>query len=354
MIRVRVVLITLLLLPAGCESEYFLLLAAGELASLGNTVPVSEAIEDTRLTDDERAELVLTQEVRQYGIDQIGLFAGDAYTLFEWNGTEPAGYALAASEKDSLTSYAWNLPFIGRTEVRFYFDEWLARREAERLSALDLDVFLGKADGFSTLGFFPDPVRQSNLASMDEFDLAELIMHEMVHSTVYKPTDANFNESLATYVGRAAALSWFEHKFGVGSDIALAARDRFSDKAIIDDFVNDLYARMKKYYEDAAARGETRDQIIAGREAEFDAARARYITDFHPRLTDQERWAVIGEARFENATVLAGFRYQASLSEYEAVLDKLGGDFPAALAVFSEAATHEDSRGYLRTWVQEN
>ncbi|MFH1419558.1 MAG: aminopeptidase [Planctomycetota bacterium] len=352
--RVRVVIIALLLLPAGCEGEYFLQLALGELASLGNTVPVSEAIEDPRLTDDERAELVLTQEVRQFGVDQIGLVAGDAYTLFEWNGTEPAGYALAASEKDSLTSYLWNLPFIGPTEVRFYFEEWMARQEANRLAGLDYDVFLGQADGFSTLGFFPDPVRQSNLASMDEFDLAELILHEMTHSTVFKPTDANFNESLATYVGRAAALSWFEHKFGAGSDIAQAASDRFADKAVIDDFVNDLYARMTQYYADAAARGETREKIIAGREAEFDAARARYLTDFHPLLVDSERWAVIGEARFENATLLAGVRYQASLSDYEAVFDKLGGDFPAALAVFSEAAAQKDSRGYLRTWVQEH
>jgi predicted aminopeptidase len=343
-----------LLLTAGCEVDYYAHLVFGELASLSNTVPVTDALEDARLSEEEQAELRLVQDVRLFGIEQIGLTAGDAYTLFEWNGSDPPAYALSASEKDSLTSHVWWLLLFGPSEVRFFFDEDRARAEAEATAALDLDVFLGKVDGFSTLGFLPDPIRQSNLQDMDGIDLAELILHEMTHSTVFNAADANFNESLATFVGRTAAMMWFDQTYGAGSAEAEAARDRFADKAVIDEYIDALYARMVAYYEEAAANGMPRDAIVAGREAEFEAARAAFLADDLPRLNDPERWRPMGDVLMNNAALLAGVRYQASLSDYQAVLDKVGGHFPDALVVFEEAAASADSREYIRAWARDH
>jgi predicted aminopeptidase len=227
----------------------------------------------------------------------------------------------------------------------------MARRQATDLAAQGYDVFLGRASGFSTLGILPDPVRQSNLDGSDEFELAELVMHELTHSTVIKLSDTNFSESLATFIGRHAAQDWFDASSGPTSATAQSARDRFADEAVMDDFVNDLVARMLQYYADSAAQGMSRDAIIAGRQAEFDAAGARYNTDYRPRLHDQERWGTIGEANFNNAMLLTAVRYQGSLSDYQAVLDKLNGSLPDAIPVFREAAGNDDSRGFLQSWV---
>ncbi len=348
----RTLLLVVLVLPtAGCEVDYFAHLIGGELTLLCNTVPVDSALADPRLTDDERSELALTQDVRQFGIDRLGMTAGNAFTTFVWDGDGPAAYILAASAKDSLTPYTWLFPFVGVWEAKGFFDLEMARREAERLAAQDYDVYLGRAEGFSTLGFLADPVRQSNLRASDEFDLAELILHEMTHSTVIKPSDIDFSESLATFLGRRGAQAWFDDRFGPASAEALAARDRYADKAIMDDFVVDLVDQMTAYYADAAARGESRSVIIANREAEFQAARVRYETDYRPRLIDQERWGPIGQTRFNNAMLLTAIRYQGWLSDYQAVLDKLGGDIPAAIEVFRQAALAGDSRQFLRDWV---
>lgn len=336
---------------AGCEFDYFAQLIGGEFMLLLDTVPVDAALADPRLTDDERSELALTQDVRQFGIDRLGMTAGNAFTTFVWDGDGPAAYILAASAKDSLTPYTWFFPFVGVWQVKGYFDEGMARREAERLAALDYDVYLGLAEGFSTLGFLPDPVRQSNLQASDEFDLAELILHEMTHSTVLKPSDMDFSESLATFLGRRGAQAWFDDRFGPASAVASAARDRYADKAVMDDFVVDLVDQMTAHYADAAARGEPRDVIIANREAQFEAARLRYETHYRPRLIDKERWGVIGETQFNNAMLLTAIRYQGWLSDYQAVLDKLGGDIPAAIDVFRQAALADDSRQFLQDWV---
>jgi predicted aminopeptidase len=344
-------LLALILPCAGCEFDYFAQLIGGESTLLLSTTSVDAALNDPRLTDDERGELLLTQDVRQYGIDTLGMTAGNAFTTFVWDGNGPAAYILAASAKDSLTPYVWFFPFVGLWEAKGYFDEGMARREAQRLSDQGYDIYLGQAEGFSTLGFLPDPIRQSNLQSSDEIDLAELILHEMTHSTVIKPSDIDFSESLATFLGRSGAQAWFNDRFGAGSAEALTAHDRFADKAVIDEFVVDLIDRMTAYYADAAAQGVPRDLIIANREAEFAAARIRYETDYRPRIIDQERWGPIGETTFNNAMLLTAIRYQGWLSDYQTVLDELEGDFPAAIEVYRQAAAVDDSRQFLRDWA---
>lgn len=337
----------------GCQLDYFAHLVFGELASLAGTVPVTDALTDTRLTEDERAKLALTQEVRQFGIDRIGLFAGPAYTVFEANGTEPAAYALTASAKEAFIPYTWDYPFFGPSVVKSFFDRAMGQREVDLLNFLGYDVYYARVDGFSTLGILPDPVRQSNL-QLDNIELAELILHEMTHSTVYKPSDSNFSESLATFVGRAAALAWFEATYGTDSAEAAAARTRFADKEVIDAYVNELYATMQQYYQDAAASGTPREDIITGRQVHLDAEAARFVAVYQPMLLDDARWEYIAELEMNNAKILAAVRYQGSLSDYETVLDQLGGVFPDAIAVYRTAAEQSDSRGYLRDWAREH
>lgn len=351
--RSLAVLSFLAVLSCGCEFDYLLHLAAGELCSLSQTIPVEQALLDPRLTPEEQAKLALTQEVRQFGIDEIGLFAGPAYTVFEMNGNAPALYVLTASDKHRLRAYQWNIPFFGPSEVKGYFDRGMAEREEAALIGRGYDTYLGRADGFSTLGILPDPVRQSNLR-LDNVDLAELILHEMTHSTVYKPSDVNFSESVATFVGRRSALAWFRHRFGAGSPEALAAEARYADEAVIDEYVVDLHDRLAAYYAAAAAAGQTVEEIVAGRQAEFAAASARFQTDYRPRLLDPDRWGFVAAMDLNNARLLTGIRYQGGLEDYQAVVDKLSGDLRQAVEVFQAAAQQADSREYLRAWVTDH
>lgn len=332
----------------GCDASYLLHVVFGQLAVSARVVPVSQALADPNLTEEEKSKLALTQQVRQFGIDRIGLKATEAYTVFDANGAQPAAFVVSACAKDRFEPVRWEFPFIGGITTKGYFDEGPARSEADTLTAQGYDVFFGRAAGFSTLGFFPDPARQSNL-QVDEVELAELILHEMTHSTIYKPSDNNFNEGLATFVGRAAAQTFFDETFGADSLQAAAARTRYADKKVLDQYVIALYVQMSIYYSAAADRGEPPEQIVAEREAQFEALRARYRDEFEPRLLDPERWAANRVAALNNAKILAGIVYQGSLDAYQAVFDKVGGSFSDALSIFSEAAGQSDSLGFLRS-----
>lgn len=340
----------LLLLPAGCEIEYFGHLVVGQLDVLSRLEPVDQAVNDPSLTDLEKSRLALTQHIRLFGIHRIGLRADDSYTVFDRSGPEPAAWILVASEKDSLTPFLWDYFIFGRYSTRGYFDEAYARRNADMLAEMGFDVFLGQAAGFSTLGFFADPIRQSNL-QLDEIELAELILHEMLHSTVFKLSDGNFNESMATFVGRTAAQQFFDENFGPQSDLAAAARVRYHDKNIIDAYVQSIFARLDGYYAQAKARGDSRETILAERVAEFDAAKARYAEFFEPQLQDPDFWSFQHNVFFNNAFLLAAIPYQGALDDYQAVFDRVGGSWPDFLFVLNQSAQQEDSRAFLRDFA---
>ncbi len=347
---VPVLLMGLSVVTAGCDAGYLAHLVLGEMASLGRTVPVAEALDDPSLTQAERAKLAFVGRVRQFGIDRIGLRAGDAFTVFEAGGEGPAAWVLSASEQDRFAAYQWTFPIVGVLETKGFFDQGMGQAEADVLAAAGYDVFFGEAEGFSTLGFLPDPVRQTNLR-LDDINLAEFILHELTHSTVFKPSDIDFDEALATFVGRAAAQAYFDETFGVGSPEATQAAARFADKRVIDEYVVALFDEVSAYYAAAAGRGESKETIVAGRVAVFATASGRYATDYAPRLSDLERWTAVGDMSLDNARILAAVRYQGGLSDFAGVLENTSGDFPAALAVFAEAAGREDSREYLRSWA---
>lgn len=338
-------------LIAGCD-PYIAHLIEGQFAGLERIQSIDEALTDPALSVEERALLAQVPDIRQYAIDVIGLTPGDAYTVFDPNGSTPAAYVLAASAKDRLEPFIWFFPIFGFTPAKGFFDEEMGRQEALALREAGWDVIYVRADGFSTLGLFPDPVRQSNL-SMELSDFAELLMHEMTHSTVFKLNDADFNESMATFVGRAAAESWFVSRYGEASDLTAQARLRWADKAVLDAYVNALYDRATAFYDAAADAGKSHEEIVVEREGLFTELGALFDDEYRGQLNLPDQWAFAVNPDLNNATILSGVRYQSGLELYEAVFEQVGRDFPQLLAVLKEAANDANSREYLQNWLAE-
>ncbi|MDV3310304.1 MAG: aminopeptidase, partial [Cyclobacteriaceae bacterium] len=72
----------------------------------------------------------------------------------------------------------------------------------------------------STLGWFTDPIL-SKMLERDEGDLASLIIHEMVHATIFIKDSVDFNENLASFIGDRGAELFLISKFGPDSEAYL-------------------------------------------------------------------------------------------------------------------------------------
>ena len=350
--RVQVLLGTLLPVVlvcslAGCEkTAYIFHVAGGQLGVQANVEPIEDVLASGRLTPEQEAKLRLIVEIRQFAIDHIGLNAGESYTTFYDTSGEPLAFNLSAARKDALEPFAWQFPVVGAIPYLGFFDLDYTQSVQQGLIDLGYDTVLYEVDAYSTLGLFADPVR-SPMLERDEISLADTITHELLHNTIWRVNDAEFNESLATFVGRTGGLEFLRSRFGEDSALAAAALDYYADLDVINAFLSELFADLQAYYAGPLSSQEK----IAGREAIYQAGRDRFATEVLPHLSDPVYYAALADFPTNNAWMLGNRRYNLDLDLFEAVFHAAGDNWPESLDVYGQAAAGDDPQAFLRRWL---
>ncbi len=185
----------------------------GQATIIWNAKPVEEFMADTNFPDSLKARLELINEVRHYAIDSLGLKDTKNYkTLYDQKGEEIMWVVLAC-EAFKLEPKEWKFPIIGSVPYKGFFNKERAINLKNELEQSGYDVIIRNPGGWSTLGWFTDPIL-SKMLNRSEGDLANLIIHEMSHATIFVKDSINFNENLATFIGDRGAEKFLIYKYG--------------------------------------------------------------------------------------------------------------------------------------------
>ena len=188
----------------------------GQLHIVRNAIPVNQVLADSLFPDSLKQRLVLLQQIRQFAMDTLQLNNSDNYTTVYDQKGEPIVWIVYASEKYRVKPYLWKFPVIGAVPYKGFFKKSKAETEFKKLEKKGFDVRLGTVQAWSTLGYFKDPVL-TGMLERDEGALAELIIHELTHSTIYVKSNPELNENLASYVGKIGAIEYLTSKYGKNS-----------------------------------------------------------------------------------------------------------------------------------------
>jgi len=186
---------------------------------------------------------------------------------------------------------------------------------------------------FSTLGWFNDPVLNTVLRYPD-VALANTVIHELLHNTVYLAGQAGFNESFANFVGDRGAIEFFCGRDGADAETCRQAEAGWQDNLVYGAFLSDLVRRLEALY---ARTDLDRAAKLAAKESLLDDARKRFATDVRPRL----RTGAYRNFEREplNNAVLIGIRlYYQRLDLFEAVFQHYRQDLPASVRAITAAA----------------
>lgn len=195
---------------------YGLRQAKGQLNIVWNARPVAEYLADPSFPDSLKQKLLLIAEARQFAIDSLGLNDTKNYTtMFDQQGKEIM-WVVTASEPFQLKAKEWEFPVLGAVPYKGFFEMERALAEQQKLEAEGWDVNVRNPGGWSTLGWFTDPIL-SNMLSRSEGDLVSLIIHEMVHATIFVKDSVDFNENLASFIGDRGAEQFLISKYGKNS-----------------------------------------------------------------------------------------------------------------------------------------
>jgi predicted aminopeptidase len=257
--------LALMLITSGCRIGYILHAAAGQFKLLAGAVPVEEALKETALPPGEQERLRLVARIKDFGETELGLKRTENYQTVYLKSRQGPIYTVAASPKDCLTRITWWFPIVGDMPYLGFFDLESARKERKKLLKKDLDVSLARADAYSTLGWFKDPVTL-NLLEGTTLDLAETILHEMTHTTLYVKGQGEFNEGVAMLVGMLGARLFFERNYGPTHPLTMEAGVSIEDERVFSAFLATLMERLERLYASPSSYDEKlteREKIFA-------------------------------------------------------------------------------------------
>ncbi len=195
---------------------YGLKMGKGQLSIVLNSRPINDCLNDTTFPDSLKSKLILIKEIRQYAIDSLGLFNSPNYNSVYNQQQRPAIWVLTAADPFNLNAIEWKFPIVGAVPYKGFFDKKEAKEEQFKLLRKGYDTKLGTTSGWSTLGWFKDPIL-SNMLYQSEGELSNLIIHELTHSTIFIKNDVQTNENLASFIGDVGARKFLIHKFGAQS-----------------------------------------------------------------------------------------------------------------------------------------
>ena len=283
-----------------------------------------------------RSSLSFVERTRTYA-SETGLDVEGQYTSYvPWPGDRIITSVVAAKPGSVEAEPFW-FPIVGRVPYKGYFDAKRARREGERLKRKGLDVCLVPVRAYSTLGWFDDPVTEPMLG-MTPGRLAEILLHELVHATVFVADHPDFNEGIATFIGEEASVRFYAD--AGDADGAARRRREVDEGRSIDALLLAFRAEVAQLY----AATEPGPERAAGRSPL--EARTRTLLAELP-LTTRDPAGLAESARLNDACLALIATYTADLPAYAARLEEGGGDLARFLAELRRAADTPDPRATL-------
>ena len=277
----------LLVISAGalCSGCYTLKQGSAMLGYLNRAIPLEDLITGTNsgnsdkpapdmaLAEENRRFAMRVMDIRRFATEELGLKQNKNYTSYVELDRNYLAAVVSACAKDSFTRHEWWFPIVGKVPYKGFFNVEDARKERAKLEKKDLDVWIRAVDAFSTLGWFQDPL-YSYMKNYPLKDLAELIIHEQLHATVFLKNHTQFNEELAEFVGSEGARLYME---SISEREILTPENHEEieeDRAAFLVFIRSLIADLDRMYNDEnLARDEKlrlKEIMITGSQSEFE------------------------------------------------------------------------------------
>jgi len=305
----------------GCAVHYVIQSGWYEGMLLAGRQPIARVIERGSLPADRAEKLALVPRIKDWG-HGVGLARTRNYETINlgWNRTV---WNFSACQPLSFEPRTWWFPIVGRVPYLGFFRERDAERYTRRYASRGDDVWVRSVDAWSTLGWFRDPVLPAMLA-WEESRIAETVLHELAHATLWAPGNVDFNETFASVTGEVAAVGWMKHAHGGDSEpvraLVQAQTDLQTWLAIVRGLFKELDTLYRRTDLDDEAKLYTKKELIASLPDRVTAS----------PIHDQDRYLNAARASdWNNARLYQHRTYDNRRDLFDRILHQEDGDIKA-------------------------
>ncbi|MBI4208911.1 MAG: aminopeptidase [Deltaproteobacteria bacterium] len=324
----------------GCSLGYLTRVGMTQAKILQSRVSLEKVETEGKLTPEQLEKIALIQEAKDFGESVLGLKKTKNYTLYAALKKDLRPYVLSACPKDSLTPYQWKFPIVGAVPYLGFFDKEEALEKEQELQHEGYDTFLRRTGAFSSLGWFRDPI-YPHMLELESVRLVNLILHELVHATLYVKGETAFNESVATYIANEGTILFFER---AEDPISKGKAFEHAQEALMfGRFLGELYETLQDFYGQSSSQDEKMEE------------RVEIFERFRHRLQQvpfslESPYRKFGEGEWNNARIIASGLYLKHLPLYYVLREQKGIPLEQSISYFEKFIhDHKDPWGALKS-----
>lgn len=131
------------------------------------------------------------------------------YTRTTFLKSKAVSYLVIASKYDRIETHESCFPIVGCFPYLGFFEKKSAEDFAKELRSKDLVTYIRPVYAYSTLGYFEDTIL-SSFFKYNEYELSELIFHELFHTIFFVKDEVELNENLANYFSERMVVEYLE------------------------------------------------------------------------------------------------------------------------------------------------
>lgn len=338
--------IFILLVCSLCFQCYYVRQGVALLDIYSSARDIDQLLAREDLAPQERTLLLRVKEIKNFAVADLGLAENGNYTKYIRLSRGYLASVVSACEALSFKQYFWDYPFVGLLPYQGFLNDGEAEEEASALRGRGYDVFVRRVDAFSTLGMLQDPVF-SFMGSYPHFALAELILHEQTHATVFLDNQATFNENLASFVGQEGMRLYIHRQGGEDTDEYRTALALEHDRKAYAQAMQELHERLDALYQGAQSaddKGAGKAGIISEWKKESsDTYEQKYLTPYYRKMIDRD---------INNAVIMTYMNYTEKSKEMEELFALCGRDLPLFIRLARRLSKNEKNpMSALRTLI---
>jgi predicted aminopeptidase len=337
----KLLLLSLFLLQGCSGISYLAENGIGQWKMFNRAKPLEE-VEASPLTSEATIKAIhIVKRAKEFAVHELGLHATKNYSTFVQLDAPCVVWAVSAADTLVLEERKWKFPIVGEVPYLGFFEKSSAEAQAKRLEAEKSkpDTWVRCVPAFSSLGWFSDPLYSSMLKGNDR-DIADTVIHESLHATVWVGNNVDFNEKLANFVGLEGSLQFAKREFG--EEGLIAGREEVAGEKVFAEFLNQSIAEYKAGVRTLADKQKFYEGF-ANRYQAFTEARAKK-EKFKVMPVKLETW--------NNAALMAYSNYYSDYSVLESMLAKCGGSLKRFVAWISDA--QEKDKGRFKSAPEES
>lgn len=323
------------LMLSGCQT-YLVHVALGQGDLLARAVPINRAIADPATLPETADKLALVRDAAAFA-EHWGLDVGRSYQRYAALDREATVWTVFRTESLALRPIQRCWPIAGCVPYQGFFDKERAEAFAAQARARGEDVSLGPVDAYATLGWFPDPIASPAL-DRSRTALVELVLHESVHNTVYRPGSADFNEALANTVAFALVRAFWASRGVAPAQLDTFFEEREAARGRFFRLIEEAQGELREIYAakdvPVAVRLQAKASALARLKARYAAERDLFGAYNYDRFFERD---------LNNAHLVSVGTYEDARPELEAVLyGRFGGNLRRFMRAMAEVATSDE------------